>query len=76
MHIAHSVYNDVGFNTIRQWLADHTSSQRNIEKFLQLTPHAQTEIIIQSFALTQEIINGIDRKDVLPTPPFLIASFG
>ena len=75
MHIAHSVYNDVGFNTIRQWLADHTSSQRNIEKFHQLTPQTQSEFIKQSFELTEEIINGTVRKDILPTPSISDCSF-
>ena len=58
--------NDIGFNSIRDWLSKKSLCSTNKESFLNLSPHSNKDLIIDSFKGTQELLNGRRRSDTLP----------
>ena len=56
---------DVGFDIIRNWLTKHSKCELNKHAFQSLSPTTDKEWIQISQQRTQEIINGLIRKEML-----------
>ena len=66
MKIAKAIYTDLGFNTIREWLAEQSQSEKNSNNFLHLSPTSNQIELTQSHQFTEELLGGLHRKEVLP----------
>ena len=69
MEIADAIYTDLGFTTIRKWLARESQSEKNRNDFLNLSPSSEQSELIQSHRFTEELLGGIRREDILPIRP-------
>ena len=66
MKIAKAIYSDLGFNTIREWLAKQSQSEKNNNDFLHLSPISNQIELTQSHQFTEELLGGLHREEVLP----------
>jgi len=66
MKIAKAIYTDLGFNTIREWLAEQSQSEKNSNNFIHLSPTSNQIELIQSHQFTEELLGGLHREEVLP----------
>lgn len=69
MEIADAIYTDLGFTTIRKWLARESQSEKNRNDFLNFSPSLEKSELIQSHRFTEELLGGIRREDILPIRP-------
>ena len=56
---------NVGFDIIRDWLSEHSKCELNKHTFQKLIPKTDAEWIYNSHQKTQEIVDGLTRKDAL-----------
>ena len=56
---------DVGFDIIRNWLSEHSKCEINKHRFQNLGPTTDKEWIQISQERTQEIVDGLTRKEIL-----------
>jgi len=66
MKIADAIYTELGFTTIRKWLAEHSQSEKNSDNFLHLSPTTNQIELIESHQFTEELLGGLHREEVLP----------
>jgi len=66
MKIADAIYTELGFTTIRKWLAEHSQSEKNSDNFLHLSPTSNQIELIESHQFTEELLGGLHREEVLP----------
>ena len=66
MKIDESICKDLGFDTIRQWLSKKSLCEVNKKNFLHLLPISNQTLINQSNLLTQELLNSLNRDEILP----------
>ena len=66
MKITDAIYTDLGFTTIRKWLATEAFSEQNKDDFLHLSPTSNRTELLESHQFTEEILGGLHREEVLP----------
>jgi len=66
MKIAEAIYTDLGFTTIRKWLAEQSQSEKNSNNFLHLSPLSNQAELTQSHQFTEELLGGLHREEILP----------
>ena len=63
-----SFIDDIGFESIKSWLVKNASCKQNINYFEQLYPIFNKDALANGFALTDELLKSIIRKEELIIP--------
>ena len=66
MKITDAIYTELGFTTIRKWLATEAFSEQNKDDFLHLSPTSNRTELLELHQFTEEILGGLHREEVLP----------